>query len=139
MLVLTRKADQQILIGNNIVITIVQVKGSQVKVGIEAPRDVKILRTELRRREPAEADNATVLQATATPSVGVTHVAHEPEAEPYSSPVVERAALRSTTLASRLADLRGRVPGAAHAQPSTSPCAHVGPSRLGTWGAAVAR
>ena len=38
MLVLTRKTQQQIQIGNNIVITILHVKGQAVRVGIEAPR-----------------------------------------------------------------------------------------------------
>ncbi len=47
MLVLTRKAQQQIQIGNNIVITIVRVKGQSVRVGIEAPQDVRVIRGEL--------------------------------------------------------------------------------------------
>jgi carbon storage regulator CsrA len=47
MLVLTRKANQQIQIGEGIVITILQVKGNSVRVGIEAPRDVRVLRGEL--------------------------------------------------------------------------------------------
>jgi carbon storage regulator CsrA len=47
VLVLTRKANQQIQIGNNIVITILQVKGQQVRVGIEAPRDLRVMRAEL--------------------------------------------------------------------------------------------
>ena len=47
MLVLTRKANQQIQIGNNIVITILQVKGQQVRVGIEASRDLRVMRAEL--------------------------------------------------------------------------------------------
>lgn len=51
MLVLTRKADQSILIGDDIEIKIVQIKGSgvgaQVRLGIEAPRGVTILRREV--------------------------------------------------------------------------------------------
>ena len=47
MLVLTRKTQQQIQIGNNIVVTILQVKGQSVRVGIEAPRDVRVVRSEL--------------------------------------------------------------------------------------------
>ncbi len=47
MLVLTRKAQQQIQIGDNITITIVRVKGQSVRVGIEAPRNVRVVRGEL--------------------------------------------------------------------------------------------
>lgn len=47
MLVLTRKAQEQIQIGNNITISILKVKGNAVRVGIEAPKDVRIVRSEL--------------------------------------------------------------------------------------------
>ena len=47
MLVLTRKAEQKILIGNNIVITVLKVTGDQVSIGIEAPKEWQILREEL--------------------------------------------------------------------------------------------
>ena len=55
MLVLTRKAKQQIQIGPDITITILQVKGQAVRVGIEAPRDVCVLRTELAEKLPDES------------------------------------------------------------------------------------
>ncbi|HEY5315921.1 MAG TPA: carbon storage regulator CsrA [Pirellulales bacterium] len=47
MLVLTRKTQEQIQIGNNIKITILRVKGQSVQIGIEAPREVRVLRAEL--------------------------------------------------------------------------------------------
>lgn len=47
MLVLTRKVQEQIKIGDNITITIVRVKGQSVRVGIEAPFDVRVMRSEL--------------------------------------------------------------------------------------------
>ncbi len=47
MLVLTRKAQQRIQVGDNITITIVRVKGQSVRVGIEAPHDVRVIRGEL--------------------------------------------------------------------------------------------
>ena len=40
MLVLTRKENEQIQIGDQVVITVLQVKGQSVRIGIEAPRDV---------------------------------------------------------------------------------------------------
>ncbi len=47
MLVLSRKTGQKIVIGDNITITILQVKGRTVRVGIDAPTDVRVLRSEL--------------------------------------------------------------------------------------------
>lgn len=47
MLILSRKTDQQIKIGENITITIIDIKGDQVKIGVEAPRDVKVFRQEV--------------------------------------------------------------------------------------------
>lgn len=47
MLVLTRKPTEQIIIKDDIVITIVSISGDRVRVGIEAPRDMSILRAEL--------------------------------------------------------------------------------------------
>jgi len=47
MLVLSRKDGQSIRIGDQIEITIVRVKGQQVRIGIDAPRDERVLRGEL--------------------------------------------------------------------------------------------
>ena len=56
MLVLTRKADQKIQIGQNVTITILEVKGRYVRVGIEAPPDVRVLRSELSRLPSVDAN-----------------------------------------------------------------------------------
>jgi carbon storage regulator len=64
MLVLTRKPKQQIQVGPHITITILQVKGQAVRVGIEAPRDVCVLRTEVAQRvADGSDDDATVAAA----------------------------------------------------------------------------
>lgn len=47
MLVLTRKPGQQIMIGDSIVINLVEVQGDNVRLAIEAPREVKIYRGEI--------------------------------------------------------------------------------------------
>ncbi len=47
MLVLTRKVGESITIDDNIKITVVQLKGKQVRLGIEAPRETKIHREEV--------------------------------------------------------------------------------------------
>ena len=48
MLILTRKAGQSFLIGPDVEITITEISGDKVRVGIEAPKEVKVLRAELR-------------------------------------------------------------------------------------------
>lgn len=50
MLVLTRKLGEGIVIGDDTIITIVEMKGGNVKIGIEAPRNKKIYRQELYNR-----------------------------------------------------------------------------------------
>ena len=47
MLILTRKLGEKITIGDEITITLIEIKGSQVKLGIEAPRSVSIHRQEI--------------------------------------------------------------------------------------------
>ena len=47
MLILLRKIDQKIRIGDDIVITLIDVKGDQVKIGVEAPSNVKVYRQEV--------------------------------------------------------------------------------------------
>lgn len=47
MLVLTRKKAEQVMIGDDIVVTIVEVRGDKVRLGIEAPRNVGIHRKEV--------------------------------------------------------------------------------------------
>jgi carbon storage regulator len=47
MLVLTRKVGEKVVIGNGVTVTIVEVTGNKIRVGIEAPDDVCILRAEL--------------------------------------------------------------------------------------------
>ncbi len=47
MLVLTRKAGEKIKIGDNVVVNILSIEGGTVKIGIDAPREVNILRMEV--------------------------------------------------------------------------------------------
>lgn len=47
MLILSRKTDQQIKIGDNITITIIEIHDGQVKIGVEAPRNIKVFRQEV--------------------------------------------------------------------------------------------
>lgn len=72
MLVLTRKNQQQIQIGNNIVVTILQVKGQTVRVGIEAPREVRVVRGEI-----AEKDEKVNVHDQQSPDVEISHAERE--------------------------------------------------------------
>jgi len=47
MLVLTRKANQSIMIGDDIEISVLSVMGEKVRLGIQAPRDIPVFRTEV--------------------------------------------------------------------------------------------
>ena len=58
MLVLSRKTDESILIDGRIVVTIVQIEGGRVRLGITAPREVAIRRSELAPRVGAREGEA---------------------------------------------------------------------------------
>ncbi len=58
MLVLSRQRDESIIIGDNVVVTIVDVRGDKVKLGIEAPKEIPVHRQEVYeaiRRENQQA------------------------------------------------------------------------------------
>ena len=58
MLVLTRKTDEQILIGDDIKITLIRVRGNSVRIGIDAPRDVRVVRGELEAFDSKSSEGA---------------------------------------------------------------------------------
>jgi carbon storage regulator len=60
MLVLSRKKGETIIIGDNIEISVVDIIGDQVRIGISAPREVSIVRKEL--YEEIKAENLKALQ-----------------------------------------------------------------------------
>jgi carbon storage regulator len=65
MLVLTRKAGERVLIGDDIVVTILDVRGDGVRVGIDAPRGIRIQRDEV-VKAVGEANLQAQEQAAAT-------------------------------------------------------------------------
>ena len=92
MLVLTRKLDEAIRIGDDIKITILRVKGNTIRIGIEAPREVRVVRDELDSTDggqgvadvpAAQAPTAKISAARVTsqePAAG--DVPRQPVAEP---------------------------------------------------------
>ena len=59
MLVLTRRVNERIVIGDNIVVTVLEVHGEQVRLGIDAPREIKVFREEVLERDRATAPDPT--------------------------------------------------------------------------------
>lgn len=61
MLILSRKMNEKIMIGNDISVSIIEIRGDQVKIGVEAPRTVKVFREEvfeaIRRENLAAAES----------------------------------------------------------------------------------
>jgi carbon storage regulator len=55
MLILTRRAGEKLMIGENVVVTVIAVNGNQVRVGVDAPKDVAVHREEIHNRIKQEA------------------------------------------------------------------------------------
>jgi carbon storage regulator len=52
MLILTRRVGESLRISDDIVVTVLEVKGNQVRLGTDAPRDVPVVREEILGRQP---------------------------------------------------------------------------------------
>ncbi len=83
MLVLTRKADEQILIGDDIKITLVRVRGNSVRIGIDAPKNIRVVRGELTARDATEGS---------APIIEREEVFARPEAQPKYAGATNRIA-----------------------------------------------
>ena len=57
MLILTRRVGESLIIGNDVTITVLGVKGNQVRIGVDAPREVAVHREEILDRPP-KGENA---------------------------------------------------------------------------------
>src|ERR1700710_2190962 len=71
MLVLTRRPNQSIMIGDDIVLTVLEVKGDQIRLGIDAPRHVQVFREEV-LVALQEANRSAVLEPGAAPAMPTT-------------------------------------------------------------------
>ena len=64
MLILTRKTGEAIIVGDAIQITILEIRGKQIRLGIEAPGDVQVFREEVYRRIKGENLQASEVRVT---------------------------------------------------------------------------
>ena len=78
MLVLTRKNKETIKIGDSITITILRVQGQAVRVGIEAPRDIRVVRGELGDKQ-AVAQNGSTEEVDSSPEPEVIQFRFSPD------------------------------------------------------------
>ena len=69
MLVVTRKSGEQICLGDDVTITVLEISGSTVRLGIEAPSDVPIFRGEIWAEVQAENRAAASVSIDAIPPV----------------------------------------------------------------------
>lgn len=56
MLILTRRVGESLIIGDDVVVNVLGVKGNQVRIGVEAPKDVSVHREEIYQRIQKEKD-----------------------------------------------------------------------------------
>lgn len=64
MLILTRRVQEALMIGDDVTVTVLSVKGNQVRLGIDAPRDVEVHREEIYHRvKHAKAQQAAQPEA----------------------------------------------------------------------------
>jgi carbon storage regulator len=73
VLVLTRRVGEKLVIGENVTVTVLGVKGNQVRIGIDAPRDVTVNREEIYQRilKEQKALNGTVWVRIPTPTIKI--------------------------------------------------------------------
>ena len=79
MLVLTRRPGESIVVGEDIVVTVIEIKGGQVRIGIDAPREVDVYREEI--YEQVRQEN---LSAIANADAIREAVRNQPRVEPDS-------------------------------------------------------
>ena len=60
MLILTRRVGESLIIGDDVVVNVLGVKGNQVRIGVDAPKDVTVEREEIYDRIQAEKDQPNV-------------------------------------------------------------------------------
>lgn len=58
MLILTRRVGETLMVGDDVTVTVLGVKGNQVRIGVDAPKDVAVHREEIYQRIQKEKDQS---------------------------------------------------------------------------------
>lgn len=72
MLILTRKLDERIVVQGDIEIAVLEIRGDQVKLGVQAPRDVKVYRKEI--YEAIQTENRAALASSAAAATALPQI-----------------------------------------------------------------
>ena len=83
MLILTRRVGETIIIGDDVIVTVLGIKGNQVRIGINAPKDVTVHREEIYQRIQQEKNNPSEVK--------------QPEAAAHTTPPAAPATVTATT------------------------------------------
>jgi flagellar assembly factor FliW len=119
MLILTRKIGESILVGDNIRLVVLEIRGRQIRLGIEAPADIVVLREEIAQRladenrRAASFNYAEVQQAVNTLTIEVArHPAWRPPRPESPTVTIESQALgRLTVSADQIFTFESGLPG----------------------------
>lgn len=63
MLILTRRVGEKLIIGDDVIVTILSLKGNQIRIGIDAPREIKVHRQEVYERIQKEREKLSVVSS----------------------------------------------------------------------------
>jgi len=81
MLILSRKINEKIMIGDDISVSIIEIRGDQVRIGVDAPKSVKVFRQEV--YDAIKAENKAAAQST--PVLPALDITGQPAQEASSS------------------------------------------------------
>ena len=86
MLILTRRVGEVVMIGNDVTVTVLGVKGNQVRIGVNAPRDVAVHREEIFeriKREEQDGSGTTSTRPATARTNGNGHATNGLDSEPF--------------------------------------------------------
>ena len=74
MLILSRKINEKVMIGDDISVSIIEIRGDQVRIGVDAPKSVKVFRQEvfdaIKEENRAAAQSASIIPNIGIPNIG---------------------------------------------------------------------